>query len=87
LIYGLIQRRFIYSMIGPTGEGKTSIALLIALLVDRGQSLNGRDIEKGIMVQRLIKALASHKFIKKYGTKWVLTKDGKQKLEDNELPF
>jgi hypothetical protein len=47
LVYGLIQRRFIYSMTGPTGEGKTSVALLIALLVDRGQSLNGREIEKG----------------------------------------
>ena len=47
LIYGLIQRRFIYSMTGPTGEGKTSVALLIALLVDRGQALNGREIERG----------------------------------------
>src|SRR6516164_366891 len=44
LVYGLIQRRFIYSMTGPTGEGKTSVALLIALLVDRGQALNGREI-------------------------------------------
>src|SRR5262249_139592 len=27
LIDGLIQRRFIYSMTGPTGEGKTSVVL------------------------------------------------------------
>ena len=47
LIDGLIQRRFIYSMTGPTGEGKTSVALLLALLVDRGWSLDGREIDKG----------------------------------------
>ena len=47
LIDGLIQRRFIYSMTGPTGEGKTSVALLVALLVDRGWSLDGREIDKG----------------------------------------
>ena len=47
LVYGLIQRRFIYSMTGPTGEGKTSVVLLIALLVDRGISLNGREIDRG----------------------------------------
>ena len=47
LIDGLIQRRFIYSMTGPTGEGKTSVALLLALLVDRGWPLDGREIDKG----------------------------------------
>ncbi len=47
LIDGLLQRRFIYSMTGPTGEGKTSVALLLALLVDRGQPLDGREIDKG----------------------------------------
>ena len=47
LIDGLIQRRFIYSMTGPTGEGKTSIALLLALFVDRGWPLDEREIDKG----------------------------------------
>jgi len=47
LIDGLIQRRFIYSMTGPTGEGKTSVALLLALFVDRGWSLDNREIDKG----------------------------------------
>jgi AAA domain len=47
LIDGLIQRRFIYSMTGPTGEGKTSVALLLALFVDRGWSLDNRQIDKG----------------------------------------
>jgi hypothetical protein len=47
LIDGIIQRRFVYSMTGPTGEGKTSVALLLALLVDRGWSLDGKEIDKG----------------------------------------
>jgi RecA-family ATPase len=32
---------------GPTGEGKTSVALLIALHVDQGWPVEGRDIDKG----------------------------------------
>jgi hypothetical protein len=47
LFYGLIQRRFIYSMTAPTGEGKTSIVLLLALLVALGRALNGREVDKG----------------------------------------
>jgi hypothetical protein len=47
LIDGLLQRRFIYSMTGPTGDGKTSVALLIALCVSQGFSLDGREIDKG----------------------------------------
>ena len=47
LIDGLIQRRFIYSMTGPTGEGKTSVALSLALSVDRGWKLDNREIDKG----------------------------------------
>jgi hypothetical protein len=47
LIDGLLQRRFIYSMTGPTGEGKTSVALLIALCVERGWPIDGREIDKG----------------------------------------
>jgi AAA domain len=46
LIDGLIQRRFIYSMTGPTGEGKTSVMMVIALHVARGMSLAGREIDK-----------------------------------------
>ena len=47
LIEGIIQKRFIYSMTGPTGEGKTSVALLLAFLVAFGISLGGRKIKKG----------------------------------------
>jgi hypothetical protein len=34
-------------MTGPTGEGKTSVVLLIALHVARGLTLDGREIDKG----------------------------------------
>jgi hypothetical protein len=34
-------------MTGPTGEGKTSVALLLALFVDRGWKLDNREIDKG----------------------------------------
>ena len=34
-------------MTGPTGEGKTSVVLLLALLVARGLPLDGREIDKG----------------------------------------
>jgi hypothetical protein len=40
-----------------------------------------------MMVSRLVQSLERGKLIKKYGTKWVLTKAGKQKIEDNKLPF
>jgi hypothetical protein len=47
LVDGLIQRRFIYSMTGPTGEGKTAVMLLFALYIDQGWALDGREIDKG----------------------------------------
>jgi len=47
IIDGIIQRRFIYSMTGPTGEGKTSVALKLAYLVAKGLPLDGREIDKG----------------------------------------
>ena len=47
LIDGLMQRRFVYSLTGPTGCGKTAIALRIALHVALGLSLGGREVERG----------------------------------------
>ena len=47
LIDGLLQRRYVYSLTGPTGSGKTAIALLIALHVALGRSLAEREVEKG----------------------------------------
>ena len=47
LIDGILQRQFLYSITGPTGAGKTAVALLVAMHVARGLPLAGRDIEKG----------------------------------------
>jgi hypothetical protein len=47
LIDGLLQRRFVYSMTGMTGAGKTCIALRIAAHVALGLELDDREVEKG----------------------------------------
>jgi hypothetical protein len=47
LIYGLMQRRFIYSMTAPTGTGKTALLILLAALVALGKNLGDREVEKG----------------------------------------
>jgi Bifunctional DNA primase/polymerase, N-terminal/AAA domain/Primase C terminal 2 (PriCT-2) len=47
IITGLLQRRFVYSLTGPTGSGKTCIALRIAAHVITGTELNGRRVKQG----------------------------------------
>jgi hypothetical protein len=47
MVRGLLQRRFVYSITGPTGSGKTCIALRLAAHVISGQDLNGRIVKKG----------------------------------------
>ena len=47
LIDGVLQRRFIYSMTGATGAGKTAVALRLSCHVDQGVSLAGRDVQRG----------------------------------------
>jgi DNA-binding MarR family transcriptional regulator/5S rRNA maturation endonuclease (ribonuclease M5) len=47
LIDGLLQRRYIYSVTGPTGSGKTAIVLRIAAHVALGHPLGGRGVERG----------------------------------------
>jgi hypothetical protein len=47
LVDGLLQRRFIYSLTGMTGAGKTCIVMLLALLVALGHKLDDREVEKG----------------------------------------
>jgi hypothetical protein len=47
LIEGILQRRFLYSMTGRTGEGKTSVCLRIAAHVAEGIPLTGAHVEKG----------------------------------------
>jgi hypothetical protein len=50
LIQGILQRRFIYSLTGHTGRGKTAIALLFAAHVALGRRLGDLDVEKGRVV-------------------------------------
>ncbi len=47
LIDGLAQRRFIYSLTGNTGAGKTAIALRLAAHVALGLPLGDYDVEQG----------------------------------------
>jgi RecA-family ATPase len=47
LVEGLVQRRYFYSLTGRTGDGKTSIALLLAACVALGALFAGRPTEKG----------------------------------------
>jgi hypothetical protein len=51
-IDGILQRRFVYSLTGKTGHGKTSIALLIARLVasQKTEKLGNHDVEQGNVV-------------------------------------
>jgi hypothetical protein len=42
-----MQRRYVYSLTGPTGSGKTTIALRIAAHVALGKALAGKEVEKG----------------------------------------
>jgi hypothetical protein len=47
VLEGVLQRRFIYSLTGKTGAGKTAILLLMAAHVDAAKPLGERAVEKG----------------------------------------
>ncbi len=47
VIFGLLQRRFLYSLTGKTGAGKTAILLLIAAHVAEVKKIADREVEKG----------------------------------------
>jgi hypothetical protein len=47
IIDGLLQRRFLYSLTGKTGAGKTAILLLIAAQVAEGKKIGDLEVEKG----------------------------------------
>jgi AAA domain len=47
VIFGLLQRRFLYSLTGKTGAGKTAILLLIAAHVAEVKKIGDREVEKG----------------------------------------
>jgi hypothetical protein len=47
IIDGLLQRRFLYSLTGKTGAGKTAILLLIVAHVAEAKKIGDREVEKG----------------------------------------
>ncbi|MGY4283633.1 hypothetical protein ACVWXO_002853 [Bradyrhizobium sp. LM2.7] len=47
VVEGLLQRRFLYSLTGKTGAGKTAILLLISAHVGDGGAIGDRTVEKG----------------------------------------
>jgi len=47
LIVGWLQRRFVYSLTAATGDGKTAVALMIALLVSQGLALGKLKVKRG----------------------------------------
>ncbi|MBU2483892.1 MAG: helicase RepA family protein [Alphaproteobacteria bacterium] len=49
-VEGTIQKGFVYSLTASTGTGKTAIALLLALLTERGEDLAGREVAQGRVV-------------------------------------
>lgn len=47
LVDRILQRRFLYSMTGATGVGKTAIALCLAAHVDLGRDIGSHRVEQG----------------------------------------
>jgi hypothetical protein len=47
LIDGILQQRFLYSLTGQTGAGKTSVLLRMAAHIALGLPIGGRDVERG----------------------------------------
>jgi hypothetical protein len=47
LIDGVLQRRFLYSLTGKTGSGKTALALLFAACVALGRSIGNLEVAPG----------------------------------------
>ena len=47
VIEGILQRRFLYSLTGKTGAGKTAILLLIAAHVAEARNIGDCEVEKG----------------------------------------
>lgn len=47
LVDGVLQRRFIYSLTGRTGSGKTALALLITVSVALGRPIGAHDVAPG----------------------------------------
>jgi hypothetical protein len=50
LVDGILQRRFLYSLTGPTGHGKTCVLLLIAALIALGKQLGSHEVGQGRVI-------------------------------------
>jgi hypothetical protein len=50
LVDGILQRRFLYSLTGPTGHGKTCVLLLIAAHVAQGKELGSNMVGQGRVI-------------------------------------
>lgn len=50
LVDGILQRRFVYSLTGKTGSGKTAILLLLAASVALGRAIGPHAVEKGRVI-------------------------------------
>jgi hypothetical protein len=50
LIDNLLQRQFIYSLTGQTGNGKTAIALLLAYCIATGTAIGQRETQPGRVI-------------------------------------
>jgi hypothetical protein len=50
LIDGILQRRFLYSMTGKTGAGKTAVALLMAASVGLGKPIGDHGVQQGRVI-------------------------------------
>lgn len=47
LIDGFLQRRFLYSLTGKTGSGKTAIELLLAASIALGRPIGSKEVQQG----------------------------------------
>ncbi|MGY4296131.1 hypothetical protein ACVWXN_004226 [Bradyrhizobium sp. i1.4.4] len=47
---GILQKRFCYSLTGPTGTGKTLFGMLLSAHVAIGRALCGLDVERGPVI-------------------------------------
>lgn len=94
LIDGLIQRRYLYALTAPTGTGKTAIGLRLAVHVDFGLPLAGREVDPGKVLffagenpddvrMRFIKLLEEVKIDPKASR--IFWRAGGLKLSDKEL--
>lgn len=50
LVDGILQKGFVYSLTGNTGDGKTAIALVLAMAVARGEPFGPHEIEQGRVI-------------------------------------